>query len=167
MSLALPDIQAQQHMLPQATCDASERCAPCYSPIDGTSTGACDLACDTGPTRPPVTFSPCCDGRARCVPRELVSAEEAENLEEDECEDLAEDTYWCVPSELLLRETPPSCEASSWILGDYTGVCLSDCLDFGLQGIALSGGSCDDGYECAPCVDPTNGQPTGAPGCPP
>jgi hypothetical protein len=57
------------------------------------------------------------------------------------------------------------CEASSWLIGDYTGVCLSDCLDFGIQGIALDQGNCADGFTCAPCEQ--NGEPTGAPGCPP
>jgi hypothetical protein len=167
MSLALPAIEEQQAMLPQSTCASSHRCAPCYDPITGAETGACGLACDMGPSEPPRTFAACCDDRARCVPRELVDDQQAENLEEQECEDLAEDAYYCVPNELLLGETPPSCTANSWLIGSYSGVCLSDCLDFGIQGIALAGGSCDDGFKCAPCVDPTSGQPTGAPGCPP
>lgn len=167
MSLALPAIEDQQAMLPQSTCDTSHRCAPCYNPIDGAETGACGLACDEGPTQPPRPFAPCCDARARCVPRELVDAQQAENLDERDCEDIENDAYYCVPDELLLGQTPPTCSASSWLIGSYTGVCLSDCLDFGIQGIALAGGTCADGFKCAPCIDPTSGNPTGAPGCPP
>jgi hypothetical protein len=54
VSLALPDISAQRDVLPQDTCEAYERCAPCYNPLDGAETGLCALACDEGPQEPAV-----------------------------------------------------------------------------------------------------------------
>jgi hypothetical protein len=115
---------------------------------------------------PAMPFPACCEGRARCVPAATVDPMQAENLEEHECGDLTGGPYLCVPDELIRGDTPPACNAESWILGDYNGVCLSDCLDFGFEGIALEQGNCAGGYTCAPCIDPTSGQPTGAPGCP-
>jgi hypothetical protein len=154
-------VQQQQSMLPQDVCSANERCSPCYNPIDGTSTGACNLSCDTGPTKPAVTFTQCCSMRAHCVPTTVVPQSEQSNLSQQECTN----TELCVPDQLLENQPIPTCTANSFILGDYTGVCLSNCLDFGIQGLALARGSCDTNYKCAPCTQ--NGQPTGAPGCPP
>jgi len=161
LSAVLPDVAKQAALLPQDICAATEKCTPCYNPIDGTSTGACSLSCDAGPTKPPVTFAACCSARAHCVPTDAVPQAEQSNLGNDSCAN----TDLCVPDQLLLGQTIPTCTANSFILGDYTGVCLSDCLDFGIQGIALARGSCSNNFTCAPCTQ--NGQPTGAPGCPP
>ncbi|HJZ84354.1 MAG TPA: hypothetical protein VKN99_04245 [Polyangia bacterium] len=163
MSVCIPQVAAQQQLLPQSTCAASEKCVPCYSPLDGTPTGACRLSCDPGPTRPPVQFASCCSNQARCVPQSAIPQALQANLEQKECAA----AHLCVPSENLQPNfTPPACTASSFLLGNYSGVCLSKCLHFGIQRIALDQGSCDDNHLCAPCRDPS-GQPTGAPGCPP
>jgi len=162
LSTVLPAVKAQEDLLPQATCAASERCTPCYSPIDGTSTGACSQSCDIGPTEPAKTFASCCGGRAKCVPATAIPDAQEEQLGEDSCQ---EDVELCVPTEILNDGPFPACTANSFILGNYTGVCLSDCLEFGFQGIALAKGSCASNFKCAPCTQ--NGQPTGAPGCPP
>jgi hypothetical protein len=61
---------------------------------------------------------------------------------------------------------PAACTATGFLVGNYSGVCLSDCLSFGLQGLALARGTCGDDHTCAPCENPLTGQPTGAPGCP-
>ena len=62
---------------------------------------------------------------------------------------------------------PVACSASS-ILGKYDGVCISTCVkrDF-LAKIGTAKGTCDDEHFCAPCKNPLDGKPTGAPGCPP
>ena len=164
LSSVLPAVAAQADLLPQDTCAASERCTPCYNPIDGTSTGACSLSCDAGPTLPAKPFAECCDARARCVPASAIPDDQEGQLSEQECEDAAAGSL-CVPNEILANGPFPACEANSWILGDYTGVCLSECLDFGIQGVALAQGNCADDFKCAPCE--RNGEPTGAPGCPP
>ena len=74
-------------------------------------------------------------------------------------------TEVCAPTENLdTTFKPATCAADSFVIGNYTGVCLSDCLDFGLQGIALDQGNCPEVHTCVPCVQ--GGKPTGAPGCP-
>lgn len=161
LSRVLPDVKKQEGLLPQDTCAATERCTPCFDPISGTSTGACNLSCDTGPTKPAVTFAQCCDARAHCVPASAIPDEQEDNLDDDDCDDGS----LCVPDQILLGQPIATCTANSLILGSYTGVCLSDCFSFGIQGIALSRGSCASNHKCAPCTQ--NGQPTGAPGCPP
>lgn len=160
MSRVLPKVKDQEALLPQDICAASERCAPCYDPITGMLTGACNLSCDTGPTKPPVTFASCCEMRAHCVPTSAIPDEQEGNLDQDSC--AAQNL--CVPDQILLDQPIPTCTANSFILGNYSGVCLSDCFSFGIQGIALARGTCASNYTCAPCTQ--NGQPTGAPGCP-
>lgn len=164
LSEVLPDVKAQASLLPQASCDAGEKCTPCFNPLDGTPTGACSLSCDTGPVEAPKTFASCCNGRAKCVPADVIPAEQQDMLDDDDCEDDQPGSL-CVPNELIANGPFPACAANSFILGNYTGVCLSDCLSFGIQGIALSRGNCNNNYKCVPCE--RNGQPTGAPGCPP
>ncbi len=168
LSTVLPDVQAQLALLPQDTCTAAERCVPCYSPMDGSDTGACRVSCDMGPTQPAKTLPSCCDGRAKCVPNAAVPDAEKSNLGQDSCEDITPDAFLCVPNELIdPGYVPPTCSATSFLIGDYTGVCLSTCLDFGIKGIALAKGDCADNTICAPCNDPLTGAPTGAPGCTP
>jgi hypothetical protein len=161
LSRVLPDVKKQEAMLPQDTCGANERCTPCFNPVDGTSTGACNLSCDTGPTKAPVTFAQCCDARAHCVPSTAIPDDQEDNLDEDNCTA----GNLCVPDQILLNQPIATCTANSLVLGNYSGVCLSDCFNFGIQGIALARGSCAANHKCAPCTQ--NGQPTGAPGCPP
>lgn len=163
LSAVLPAVAEQAALLPQDTCAATEKCTPCYSPIDGAPTGACKISCDAGPTQPPKLLAQCCDSRARCVPQGSIPADQQDQLSEQECE-AAQPGSLCVPNEILADGPFPTCTASSFLLGNYSGVCLSDCLDFGIQGLALARGSCAQGFTCAPCVQ--NGQPTGAPGCP-
>ncbi len=168
LNLALPAVASQSATLPQATCAVYERCVPCYSPLDGTATGACKLSCDPGPQQPKVVFTDCCvkDNKpeGKCVPTQSIPDAEQKNLGTDDCK---KDVELCVPTEMLQPTfKPPACSADNLLVGNYTGVCLSKCLKFGIQGLAISGGSCDDLHECAPCTNPLTGKPTGAPGCP-
>jgi hypothetical protein len=164
LSTSIPKVAAQASELPQDTCTASQKCLPCYSPLDSSDTGACRLSCDPGPTKPPAPFAACCNDQAKCVPTSAIPQTLQKNLDQDSCTqgDL------CVPTENLQASfTPPACSATGFLVGDYTGVCLSDCLSFGLQGIVLAKGNCTDQHTCAPCKNPLSGQATGAPGCPP
>ncbi len=169
LNTAIPQVTAEESQLTQSTCAIFERCVPCFSPIDGTKTGACSLSCDPGPTKPIVLFPSCCSengtDEGRCVPTEIIPSSEQSNLSQDSC---AQDAGLCVPSEMLDISTfhPPSCTATGFLVGNYTGVCLSKCLSFGIQGIVLGQGTCDDIHTCAPCTNPLTHQPTGAPGCP-
>jgi hypothetical protein len=166
---AIPQVASEASQLTQSTCAVFEKCVPCFSPIDGTKTGACSLSCDPGPTKPIVLFPSCCSengtDEGRCIPDEIVPSSEQKNLSQDSC---TASTDSCVPSEMLNIATfkPEACTGNGFLVGAYTGVCLSNCLSFGIQGIVLSQGSCDGIHTCAPCTNPLSGQPTGAPGCP-
>ena len=169
LHVAIPQVAKQAAMLTQDVCESYEKCVPCYSPIDGMPTGSCKLSCDPGPTKAAVLFANCCQQNntteGRCVPSEVIPSAEQKNLQQKEC---AQATDLCVPSEMLAPDFKPvACTASTLLTGSYTGVCLSDCLQFSfIQNLGISRGSCDNLHKCAPCTDPLSGKPTGAPGCP-
>jgi hypothetical protein len=171
LNAGLPAVKAQKAMLSKDTCDANELCAPCFNPLDGKDTGACkSVSCDA-PKQPAKSFTGCClsqgNTRAKCVPVSLIPDGEKKNLDDDNgtCSKGAE---LCVPNEMLQPNFKgPACNGSTFLTGDYTGVCLSDCLHFSfIQSLGISRGSCQSGFKCAPCENPLTGQPTGAPGCP-
>jgi hypothetical protein len=166
LSTALPAVADQADLLPQDICAATEKCTPCFNPLDGSDTGACRLACDEGPTAAPVTFASCCEGKAVCVPTASVPEDQQSQLGEKECEDLTAGEDLCVPNEIVAGGPFPACTASGLLTGEYTGVCLADCLEYGIQGLAVKQGDCAEDYRCAPCENPLSGEPTGAPGCP-
>lgn len=168
LHVAIPEVAAQKDLLPQSSCQSYERCVPCYSPLDGSDTGACRQSCDPGPTKPAVTFAACCSENGvtngKCVPDSAISQSLQQNLASDTCQ---KNTELCVPTENLQPDfKPKACSAFNLLAGNYTGVCLSDCLSFGIQGLAISRGDCDSDHKCAPCTNPLTGKPTGAPGCP-
>jgi hypothetical protein len=170
LHVAVPQVALQKDFLPVDSCKPYERCAPCYSPVDGSDTNVCHIACDPGPHTPKVTFGSCCtlDGvsgtQGKCVPSSAIPATEQMSLAVKECTTGQE---LCVPTEnLTLPFIPKTCTAFNLLEGGpYTGVCLSNCFDFGLKSIGISQGDCDDQHACAPCV--SGGMKTGAPGCPP
>ncbi len=168
MNVAFTSVAAEQTLLPQGSCESYERCVPCYSPLDGTVTGACSQGCDPGPTMPMVVFQDCCTpngGSApagKCVPASVVPSAEQPDLDTDGCSPAGS---LCVPTEMLAPTfQPPQCSGST-ILGSYTGVCLSTCLNFGSATSELDQGNCDSTHLCIPCSNPETGDPTGAPGC--
>jgi len=169
INVAVPAVKAQKDLLPRDTCDAEERCAPCFDPTSGKETGACStVSCDK-PKSAATSFKDCCklsDGKShgKCVPKSLVPPAALEKLGDDDgtCDEGKE---VCAPAENLdPAYKPPTCSGSSFLLGKYTGVCVSNCVEFGIEGIALVRGSCSAVQTCAPCV--RDGKPTGAPGCP-
>ncbi len=168
LHVAIPQVDAQKGFLPQSTCQSFERCVPCYNPIDGIDTGSCKQSCDPGPVKPKVVFSDCCVQNntpvGKCVPKEAISSQLQKNLGNDSCD---ANKYLCVPKDNLdPKFAPKACTANGFLVGQYTGVCLSDCLKFGLQGIVLAKGDCANHQKCAPCKNPLTGAATGAPGCP-
>lgn len=101
----------------------------------------------------------CCSKKGSCVPEAAVPSAQKSYVSEDTCAAGA----LCVPTDNLAPGfTPPACSASS-VLGQYAGVCLSTCLDFGGKQAAMSRGNCAADHLCAPCA--FRGMPTGAPGC--
>jgi hypothetical protein len=171
MNLNVPQVAAQKDFLPQANCRTFERCTPCTNPVDGKPTGACTQSCDPGPTKPPVTFTPCAKkaGAAMagvCVPSTIVPTEMQTFLKQGTC---ATNTEICAPKDVVAADptfAPPRCSGTvKALLGivkiNYSGgVCLSDLVD-----TPGDRGSCLSGQECVPCTHPVSKKPTGAPGC--
>jgi hypothetical protein len=167
-SLCLPAARALSAVLPQDTCGAEERCAPCFNPKDGAPTGLCSFGCDKGPTTTPITFTKCCGGRGDCVPRSNIPGNAKDNLAPETC--TAADTV-CVPSKIVDDPTYrfPKCAANIFVpalppfaAGD--GVCIPSCIvnatDFGSY---LRQGDCQEATDkCVPCNDPRTNMPSGA-----
>jgi hypothetical protein len=165
----IPQVEQQSSLLPQSSCQSYERCVPCSSPLDGKDTGACKQSCDPGPSTPPIPFQDCCTLAnqtgtfGKCVPQTAIPGALQTYLKQDKCTTTGE---LCVPTENVTPGfTPKPCTAFNLFEGGtYTGVCLSSCLNFGLQQLGIARGDCDKQHECVPCT--RNGAPTGAPGCP-
>src|SRR5258708_2753543 len=60
LSECLPVVQSQNATLPQSTCGSSSKCVPCYDPLTGGLTGACNLSSNDAPNEPATTFASCC-----------------------------------------------------------------------------------------------------------
>jgi hypothetical protein len=171
----IPQVASQLSRLPVATCQSFERCVPCYDPTTGKSTGACNLSCDPGPTKPPVQVQTCCSengtDQGECLPTTAIPSSEQGNLNKDSCSQSTGATL-CVPKEMTSSTFAPMACTAEGLLGflsgqSYTGVCLSKCLNFGFgSGLEIAQGNCDDLHVCAPCTNPLTNAPTGAPGCP-
>lgn len=166
LNVGLTEVAKQKSSLPTATCDADERCVPCFDPITGTATGACNtVSCDQ-PKSAPTKFATCCGSAGTCVPKASLPADQqsSDSLEKLDCKGA---TDRCVPTVFVNDPsfTPPSCTGRFPLLGKYTGVCLSECLDMGMFEDVLDQANCGENQKCAPCNDPLTDEPTGAPGC--
>jgi hypothetical protein len=161
LSKCLPDVQAQANLLPQSTCTADQLCAPCFNPLDGTPTGACELSCDPGPAGGPQALPSCCGGAGTCVPPE-AAGDQADRLGVDECPE----ELLCAPN-VFIEGTfvPATCETGfiQVLFGEEfaEGRCLPECLP-DVDNFLIGQDDCEDGYKCAPCLDPLTGDPTGA-----
>lgn len=141
-STCIPEVGLQADMLPVDICAATERCAPCYDPVTGESTGACEGLCDA-PTEPPYVFGSCCDGRAKCVPSTAVPADQAGDLDQDTCASADE---LCVPTELTDPTfSPPPCQ-DFW---GNAGACLSTCI--GATSLGSTESECPADTKCVLC----------------
>jgi len=176
LSTCLPSIAAQATLLPQSTCAAGTKCAPCYNPTaaDPTApTGACSLGCDK-PKSPPVMLtcpwngpavidpsvlpdcSPACGG-AHCLPAAYVPTAQQSQL--TPCGSGATAGF-CAPDLLIQKGgnyVPPPCTS----IAGAEGRCLSTCLP-SVSSIAsiLPQSTCAAGTKCAPCYNPTAADPT-------
>ena len=150
---------ASQPGLRQDGCSAGQLCAPCYDPLNGAATSACQLGADPGPSEPAVVFEACCGTLGRCVPGELVDEDDRPRLERAECQ--AEQAL-CAPLELARDRSwqPQPCHEA---VSGTEGRCLPACLpEVARRASKLSRGVCASDHLCAPCFDPATGQDTGA-----
>lgn len=169
LNVNIPDVEKQKASLPQDVCDQDERCTPCFNPLDGTETGACKTVSCDAPREPAKELTDCCidDGvaRGKCVPKAMVPPDRQSKLDDGD-ENCIEGAELCAPKENLdpSFQAPP-CFADNFFQGQYSGVCISDCIKLSfIEELGTSRGNCQKGFTCAPCE--RNGQPTGAPGCP-
>ena len=158
----LPDVAAQQARLTRGACDTAELCVPCYDPVTGESTGACEIAGDEPEDDPPYEFPTCCDDGmgndlGTCVPGALVSSAEQALLGADSCTDTG---FLCAPTPLASGTyEPEGCD--SWLSAE--GRCLPACLpDVDAQADRLKRATCGQGELCVPCFEPLAGEETGA-----
>ncbi len=155
--ICLPEVADQMNDLPQDSCPAYHRCAPCYDPLSGESTGLCELGGDPGPSLEPVVFETCCDDLGRCVPQSLVPEDQQSHLGLDICPSNL--GLMCVP-EVFLEEgfIPTTCHGVS----DAEGRCVPACLpEIAAERDLLYQDVCPDKHLCAPCYDPFTGDVTG------
>jgi hypothetical protein len=170
LSTCLPDVAAKQDTLPVSSCAPDQRCVPCFDPVSGDDTGACQLSCDPGPKEPPTVLPSCCNEIGTCVPKEAVPASKAEQLGEDSCSQTG-GAMLCVPDVYLTPgAVPQACETSwlSFLLGSTykPGACVADCMP-GVGGwlndLVLKQDGCPEHFVCAPCTKPlSGGKPSGA-----
>ena len=166
---------------------------PCYSQVDGSSTGACTIAPDA-PTEAAKVFPTCCPtnsvDRGTCVPARAAGAQAA-TLPNLNCETLTNDAddYVCAPTEKVLDQSyvfpttcTTNCGADAITCGlanlagtfGHPGRCLPSCFlseqstPIGSNAANLfgrgAGNVCPTGEDCAPCTDPQTGSATGV--CP-
>jgi hypothetical protein len=149
--------------LPQDTCAANERCAPCFNPANGAETGICGLGCDQKATSAPVTFGKCCGNDGLCAPKAALPAALAGALGAESCTNASTDL--CVPAKPVA--TPGAKFACCTITpagggAPIQGACVSACvIDAGPVGPQLPQGSCGGGEKCVPCANPIDGTLTG------
>jgi hypothetical protein len=112
ISTCIPRVAEQMTRLPQTGCAPSERCAPCYDPIDGADTHACSQGCDTGPKQPKYQFAQCGGGRGLCVPKSLVPPELQAAVPVDTC---TQPDHVCAPTEKVkdINFNFPACAPSN------------------------------------------------------
>jgi hypothetical protein len=138
--------------LTQSTCTDDFKCVPCFSPITGESTGACNQPGDAPVDAPPAGFAECGDDTGFCVP---MGASGGVTLPQLTCE--AGDV--CAPKSAVLE--PGSCFARCMSqLGP--GACIATFIIPAEQHGILMKATCADGELCTPCVNPLNGMRTGA-----
>lgn len=133
--------------LPSEGCERDEVCTPCYDPITGGNTGACDLHGDA-PKDPAHRFERCCsEGREQaagvCVPPSWSRLRTSDLFRRDSCSG----GRVCVPTVEL---TDPDYQYPL-CLGVGLGVCMPSCLFDPLNALLFTSLSCDRGAVCVPC----------------
>jgi hypothetical protein len=180
-STCLPAVAALASLLPQSTCAAGDKCAPCYNPVatdPRAATGACTLGCDK-PAQPPTILTcpwtgppvldpsalPACDNGG-CSGAHCLPAAEVPPAVQSQLAPCAGGTGFCTPDPIISTANnfvPASCDPFPG--SGAPGRCLSSCLP-AVQTEAASGtlvqSSCGTGEYCVPCNDPFTAASTGA-----
>jgi hypothetical protein len=161
LSVCVPQVAERAEMLPQDVCDDGWLCTPCFDPITGEDTGACNQGCDGGPIEAAVTFPDCCEGAAKCIPGVLVPEEQRDQLGTEGCDEEAGDL--CVPNVFAEDPSwsPPECDpgdsGSGLLSFSSGGRCMPECIpevanpESPIGEISFSESTCDPGFLCVPC----------------
>lgn len=159
LNQVLPSVAPQVSELPRDVCDADESCVPCFDPLTGDSTGACNTVSCDAPKKAAVTFASCCFDIGKCVPASLAGSA-ASSLQAEGCAG----GNVCAPTENLepTFQPQPCSDPDFDVFFGYTGFCVSNCIP---NDNGLDQANCDGLHYCAPCNDPFSGDPTGVPGC--
>lgn len=154
----LPIVAAEGSLVPQSTCDANEKCMPCYDPITGAATGACSTNGDA-PLEPATTLATCCSGLGHCVPGSDLTSQEQSFFGADTCTNAGD---LCAPDVFTSgTKKPQPCRALGSL--DAEGRCIPSCVpSVAAQASRLDQSTCAAGYLCDPCYDPVTGASTGA-----
>jgi len=181
LSTCLPAIAGEASLLPQSTCAAGDKCAPCFNPVASNpraATGACTLGCDM-PAQPPTILTcpwtgppvidpstlPACDGGG-CSGAHCLPAAEVPPSVQSQLASCNGGTGFCAPDPIISTAdnwVPTTCDPFPG--SGAPGRCLSSCLP-AVQAEAASGtlvqATCATGQFCVPCNDPFTGASTGA-----
>jgi hypothetical protein len=131
--------------LSQATCAEGESCAPCYNPLNGRSTGICELPGDSPLEPPPKAFKECGDSNiGYCIPS-YAAGNAAAQLSQ----------LTCAAGELCAPKNkvgdPDACfERCDTVIGLGPGACGPSFLAAGFSGL-LQMSTCKAGELCIPC----------------
>jgi hypothetical protein len=129
--------------LSRATCTEGQTCTPCFNPLTGDSTGACEHAGDA-PTEAPLTgFAECADNTGYCLPA-FAAGNSAAQLSRLTC---AEGEL-CAPKVKVADPSACFSRCDGGALGP--GACVPQFLTAQL-GSLLMRASCAVGELCAPC----------------
>lgn len=143
--------------LGQSTCAKNNKCVPCYSPVTGESTGACEQAGDSPTEAAPPGFKACGDGAGFCVAMDAASSGGMMvMLPQLECDD----GEVCAPKVKVLDQKACFAHCDSTIGGP--GACIPKYIIPEAMQTFLMQATCDDGDVCAPCINPLDMMPTGA-----
>ena len=181
LSVCVPQVKQYESLLPQDSCAADERCAPCINPLTNMPSGACDIGkatgCTTGGSTPSgsapppapmcpylgpplvdVSTLPACGDGAHCVAASLVPAAMASQLAP--C--AAPATGLCAPDVFIQSAgnyIPKSCAS----LDGAEGRCLNVVIpQVKAQAAQLTQDICQTYEKCVPCYSPIDGKDTGA-----
>lgn len=144
-------------------------CVPCYSPIDGSDTGACRLKAGDAPTSASGTVFPGCltartdSTHGKCVPALPYTSRILSGVQQHGCPA----GRLCMPESFV--NDPWSCGAScttNFPAPSDAGACIARFVIEDNAGAvvaaSLSQSSCAAGELCTPCVNPLSGTVSGA-----
>jgi hypothetical protein len=129
--------------LQQSSCAAGERCAPCFDPLTGASTGSCELQGDAPMEPAPTPFADCADGLGYCVP-EFAAGMQASQLSKLTCEE----GELCGPKNKVADPNACFDHCDAGMFGP--GACVPTFLA-SVGAALLTQGDCEEGMLCGPC----------------